>query len=74
MRRLLVLPLGAALLGVGGVLFAALAAPAIEGGGKQGLNLAAILMFFAFVLTGIYVQRANSRFDDLNRDLTKEVA
>ena len=27
----------------------------------------------AFLLTGIYVQRANSRFDDLTRDLTKEI-
>ena len=25
------------------------------------------------LLTGIYVQRANSRFDDLTRDLTKEI-
>jgi cation/acetate symporter len=56
MLRRLSLPLAAtAMLGAGGLLFAALAAPAVEGGGKQGLNPAAIVMFFAFVLGTLYI-------------------
>jgi cation/acetate symporter len=56
MRRRFALPLtSAAMLAVGGALAVALAAGPIEGGGKQGLNLAAILMFFAFVLGTLYI-------------------
>ena len=56
MRRRFALPLtSAAMLGVAGALGVALAAGPIEGGGKQGLNLAAILMFFAFVLGTLYI-------------------
>jgi cation/acetate symporter len=56
MRRRFALPLTtAAMLGVGGALAVSLAAPAVEGGGKQGLNLAAILMFFAFVLGTLFI-------------------
>ena len=46
------------------------------GGGvtSLGIVLGLVVIVSAFVLTGIYVQRANSRFDDLTRDLTKEVA
>jgi cation/acetate symporter len=56
MLRRLSLPLAAtAMLGAGGLLFAALAAPAVEGGGKQGLNPAAIVMFFLFVLGTLYI-------------------
>jgi cation/acetate symporter len=56
MRRRFALPLtSVAMLAVGGALAVALAAGPIEGGGKQGLNLAAILMFFAFVLGTLYI-------------------
>ena len=51
MRRLCTLPLAAALLGAAGAFAAALAAGAVEGAvEKQGLNIAAIVMFFIFVL------------------------
>ena len=46
------------------------------GGGvtSLGIVLGLAVIASAFLLTGIYVQRANSRFDDLTRDLTKEIA
>lgn len=46
------------------------------GGGvtSLGIILGLIVIISAFLLTGIYVQRANSRFDDLTRDLTKELS
>ena len=46
------------------------------GGGvtSLGIVLGLVVIVSAFLLTGIYVQRANSRFDDLTRDLTKEIA
>jgi uncharacterized membrane protein (DUF485 family) len=45
------------------------------GGGvtSLGIVLGLAVIVSAFLLTGIYVQRANSRFDDLTRDLTKEI-
>jgi uncharacterized membrane protein (DUF485 family) len=45
------------------------------GGGvtSLGIVLGLVVIVSAFVLTGIYVQRANSRFDDLTRDLTREI-
>ena len=45
------------------------------GGGTTslGIVLGLVVIVSAFLLTGIYVQRANSRFDDLTRDLTKEI-
>jgi uncharacterized membrane protein (DUF485 family) len=45
------------------------------GGGvtSLGIVLGLVVIVSAFVLTGIYVQRANARFDDLTRDLTKEI-
>jgi uncharacterized membrane protein (DUF485 family) len=39
-----------------------------------GIVLGVIVIVSAFVLTGIYVQRANGRFDALTRDLQKEIA
>ena len=46
------------------------------GGGvtSLGIVLGLVVIVSAFVLTGIYVQRANSRFDDLTRDLTREIS
>jgi uncharacterized membrane protein (DUF485 family) len=45
------------------------------GGGvtSLGIVLGLAVIVSAFALTGIYVQRANGRFDDLTRDLTKEI-
>lgn len=45
------------------------------GGGvtSLGIVLGLVVIVSAFVLTGIYVQRANGRFDDLTRDLTREL-
>ena len=39
-----------------------------------GIVLGVVVIVSAFVLTGIYVQRANGRFDALTRDLQKEIA
>ncbi len=39
-----------------------------------GIPVGIVIIVSAFVLTGIYVQRANSRFDDLTRDLTREIS
>ena len=39
-----------------------------------GLVLGLVVIASAFLLTGIYVQRANGRFDELTRDLTKELS
>lgn len=45
------------------------------GGGvtSLGIVLGLGVIIAAFVLTGIYVARANSRFDELTRDLQQEV-
>jgi uncharacterized membrane protein (DUF485 family) len=45
------------------------------GGGvtSLGIVLGLAVIISAFVLTGIYVHRANARFDDLTRDLTREL-
>lgn len=46
------------------------------GGGvtSLGIVLGLVVIVSAFLLTGIYVRRANGRFDDLTRDLTKELS
>ena len=38
-----------------------------------GIALGLAVIIFAFVLTGIYVARANSRFDDLTARLDKDL-
>jgi uncharacterized membrane protein (DUF485 family) len=38
-----------------------------------GIVLGLAVIVCAFVLTGIYVQRANAQFDELTDDLTREV-
>jgi uncharacterized membrane protein (DUF485 family) len=38
-----------------------------------GIILGLGVILSAFILTGIYVQRANSRFDELTRHLTREI-
>jgi uncharacterized membrane protein (DUF485 family) len=44
-----------------------------EGITSLGILLGLGVIVSAFVLTGIYVQRANSRFDELTRNLTREL-
>lgn len=38
-----------------------------------GLILGVAVIIFAFILTGIYVQRANGRFDDLTAALKRDL-
>ena len=62
----------------GFILLVAFAKPLLAtkiGGGvtSLGILLGLGVIVAAFVLTGIYVQRANSRFDALTRDLTREL-
>ena len=61
----------------GFILLVAFAKPLLAtkiGGGvtSLGIVLGLGVILSAFVLTGIYVQRANSRFDELTRHLTRE--
>jgi len=44
-----------------------------DGVTSLGIILGLGVILSAFVLTGIYVQRANSRFDELTRRLTREL-
>jgi uncharacterized membrane protein (DUF485 family) len=62
----------------GFILLVAFAKPLLAtkiGGGvtSLGILLGLGVIVSAFVLTGIYVQRANSHFDELTRNLTKEL-
>ena len=62
----------------GFILLVAFAKPLLAtkiGGGvtSLGILLGLGVIISAFVLTGIYVQRANSRFDELTRNLTREL-
>ncbi len=45
------------------------------GGGvtSVGIIIGLGVIISAFVLTGIYIQRANSRFDELTENLTREL-
>ncbi|KMO36926.1 membrane protein [Methylobacterium tarhaniae] len=44
------------------------------GTASLGLVLGVGVILSAFLLTGIYVLRANGRFDDLTRDLNRDLA
>ena len=46
------------------------------GGGvtSVGIVIGLVVIVSAFLLTGIYVYRANGKFDDLTRDLQKDIA
>jgi len=62
----------------GFILLVAFAKPLLAmkiGGGvtSLGILLGLGVIVSAFVLTGIYVQRANRRFDELTRNLTREL-
>ncbi|MFZ4410896.1 MAG: DUF485 domain-containing protein [Paracraurococcus sp.] len=47
----------------------------IAGGATSvGIVLGLVVIVSAFLLVGIYVQRANGRYDDLTRDLQKDIA
>ena len=37
-----------------------------------GMPIGVLIILLAFVLTGIYVRRANSEFDDLNRQIIED--
>ena len=50
-----------------------LAAKIGDGVTSLGIILGLGVILSAFVLTGIYVQRANSRFDEMTRHLTREI-
>ena len=53
----------------------ALLATKIGGGtASLGLYLGVGVIVFAFILTGIYVARANTRFDRLSAELTRSLA
>jgi uncharacterized membrane protein (DUF485 family) len=62
----------------GFILLVAFAKPLLAtkiGGGvtSLGILLGLGVIISAFVLTGIYVYRANNYFDELTRDLTREI-
>ena len=38
-----------------------------------GIPIGLFVIFFAFLITGIYVARANGRYDRLNRELIQEI-
>ena len=38
-----------------------------------GIPIGIVVIIFAFILTGIYTQRANTEFDDLNNKIKKSV-
>jgi uncharacterized membrane protein (DUF485 family) len=62
----------------GFILLVAFAKPLLAmkiGGGvtSLGILLGLSVIIAAFVLTGIYVYRANSEFDELTRNLTREI-
>jgi uncharacterized membrane protein (DUF485 family) len=37
-----------------------------------GMPIGVLIILLAFILTGIYVRRANSEFDDLNRQIIED--
>ena len=51
-----------------------LATPIGDGVITIGIPIGLAVIISAFLLTGIYVWVANSRFDEMNRELIKEVA
>lgn len=52
----------------------ALLATKVGGTASLGFYMGMFVIVFAFVLTGIYVARANTRFDRLAADLTRSLA
>ncbi|WP_456016615.1 DUF485 domain-containing protein [Methylorubrum populi] len=52
----------------------ALLATKVGGTASLGFYMGMFVIVFAFVLTGIYVARANTRFDRLSADLVRSLA
>ncbi|MFY9290516.1 MAG: DUF485 domain-containing protein [Methylorubrum rhodinum] len=52
----------------------ALLSTKVGGTASLGFYMGMFVIVFAFVLTGIYVARANTRFDRLSSDLTRSLA
>ena len=52
----------------------ALLATKVAGTASLGLFLGVFVIVFAFVLTGVYVARANTRFDRLSAELARSLA
>ncbi|ABY30957.1 MULTISPECIES: DUF485 domain-containing protein [Methylorubrum] len=52
----------------------ALLATKVGGTGSLGFYMGMFVIVFAFVLTGIYVARANTRYDRLSADLIRSLA
>jgi uncharacterized membrane protein (DUF485 family) len=72
------LTIGMLVIYFGFILLVAFAKPLLAmkiGGGvtSLGILLGLGVIIAAFVLTGIYVYRANSEFDELTRNLTREI-
>ena len=51
-----------------------LAQPIGSGVTTLGIPIGVFVILFTIVITGIYVRRANSTYDDLTRDILKDVA
>ena len=51
-----------------------LAQPIGNGVTTLGIPIGVFVIVFTIVITGIYVRRANSTYDDLTRDILKDVA
>jgi len=49
-----------------------LAAPLGEGVMTVGMPVGIAIILFAFAITGVYVKRANTEFDDLTNDIKRE--
>lgn len=49
-----------------------LGTPTGEGVTTVGIPVGITIIFFAFILTGIYVKRANTEFDELTAQIKKE--
>ena len=72
------LPIAMLVIYFGFILLVAFAKPLLattigDGVTSLGIILGLAVIVSAFVLTGIYVRRANSRFDELTRHLTREI-
>jgi uncharacterized membrane protein (DUF485 family) len=49
-----------------------LGTPLGDGVTTIGIPVGIVIIFFAFILTGIYVKRANSEFDELTAQIKRE--
>jgi uncharacterized membrane protein (DUF485 family) len=49
-----------------------LGTPLGDGVTTIGIPVGIVIIFFAFILTGVYVKRANSEFDELTAQIKRE--